>query len=405
MFMPSARVWNEMKYEPVGFWPVPINRGDEYALLLKAPLHVIKAAYRSCPVSLSVATAPTSAGTVVSTVLRIDDDPDSPLTVTGVHRYAEEQKALGRIFETGTALFVFFDELNRPVARATCALDSESCIAAHSLLSGATHPYVGEWVPTLGDVLDEIQGAIDPALAVPAKHSPVIVDVRLVLSEFQTIRITAIGEHEARDFRLEDIDEGYVQEHATWHLLENLFGKNVFHSPIVLEGTKPRELTDILGYCDAGVCFVESKATGVLAADPIRTSDRRAKNIQKQIDKGLSQLPGAMRSVQAGLSLTSKAGNPITIPVAASEMRHGIIMVSELFPSVDWTSVAEKLLKGSRETGAMLHVLDLRELRLLVGVSEDNPVHFIVHLTHRFETMCEHKSAFIRMRLGGPPLP
>ena len=393
-----------MKYEPAGFWPVPINRGDEFALLLKAPTHVIKAAYLSCPVSLSVSTTATATGLVISTVLLVADDPASPLTIAGVHRHSEEQLALEQIVRAGRALFIFFDELSRPVARAQCTLDSEACDTAASLLGNSGARYVGAWNPTLAEVLDHVQALVDPVLATSSKYAPSLVRVPLTLSDFQTTQIAAIGEHEVRQFRLEDTDEGYVLEHATWHLLENLFGVNIFHSPQVRDGDQDRELTDILGFCEASICFVEAKAVAVLSTNPTRTTERRAKNIQKQIDKGLCQLPGAMRSVAAGLPLTSIAGGLIEIPKDGL-VRHGVVMVSELLPSIDWPSVAEQLLEASKMTGAMLHVLDLQELRFLVGVSENDPVKFMVRLMHRFQVMCEAKSAYIRTRLEGPPLP
>jgi hypothetical protein len=110
MFMPSARVWNEMQFEPSGLWPVPINRGDEFALLAKLPTHVIKAAYRGCRIALTLATATTCDGTVLSTVLEICDDPASPLGIAGVHRHPEEQLALNRLMDAEECLFVFFDE-------------------------------------------------------------------------------------------------------------------------------------------------------------------------------------------------------------------------------------------------------------------------------------------------------
>lgn len=405
MFMPSERVWNEMKYEPVGFWPVPINAGDEYALLVKAPTNVLKAAYRSCPVSLFISTAATPAGTVVSTVLTIADDPASPLTIAGVHRHLEEQLAIEQIVRAGRALIVLFDELSRPVARAQCALQADARVAAASLLNDGEARYAGAWTSTLAEVLDEVQGLVDPALAVPPKYSPRILNVPLVLSDFQTIQIAAVGEHEAREFRLEDADEGFVLEHATWHLMESLFGSHIFHSPQVTEGRKTRELTDILAYCRAGICVVEAKAVAVLSTDPARTTLRRAKNIQKQIDKGLSQIPGAIRSIAARRPLTSRAGNPITLPENTGAMRHGIIMVSELFPSLDWKMIRVQLLESSRASGAMFHVLDPQELRLLIGISANEPVQLMLHLARRFELLCGAESAYIRTRLKGPPLP
>lgn len=53
----------------------------------------------------------------------------------------------------------------------------------------------------------------------------------------------------------------------------------------------------------------------------------------------------------------------------------------------------------------MLHVLDLRELRMLVGISRDDPVLFVAHLAHRFDVMTERKHAMLRTKLDGPPLP
>ena len=84
---------------------------------------------------------------------------------------------------------------------------------------------------------------------------------------------------------------------------------------------------------------------------------------------------------------------------------HGIIMVSELYPSLDWAAVRVQLLDASRATDSMFHVLDLQELRFLVGVSENNPVRLMAHLVHRFQVLSESKSAYIRTRLEGPPLP
>jgi hypothetical protein len=42
MFMPSARNWEEMKYETEGCWPLPIDKGDEFALVTKMGVSSIK---------------------------------------------------------------------------------------------------------------------------------------------------------------------------------------------------------------------------------------------------------------------------------------------------------------------------------------------------------------------------
>ena len=86
MFTPSERHWKELQSEPAAFWPLPINSGNEYAFLVKVPTHIIKAAYRLCQMTLSVATARTSEGLGVASVFSVFDDPASPIMMSAVHR-------------------------------------------------------------------------------------------------------------------------------------------------------------------------------------------------------------------------------------------------------------------------------------------------------------------------------
>lgn len=404
MFMPSARVWNEMKYEPVGFWPVPINQGDEYAFLLKAPTHVIKAAYRACPVRLSVATAWTSCGRVMATVVTIVDDPASPLGVSGVHRHGEEQLALTEALRLGHTLFVFFDELSRPVARAHCVIEPVACNEAISCLQPYNDWYEGSWNSTLAEVLDEVDAIVDPTRTAQPNHAPTLISIGLTLTDFETNKIYAVGDREVRKFKLDDLEEGNGLEQTTWHLLVDLLGQNIYHSPQVTEWAETRELTDILTFCDAGVILFEAKAAAVLTTDPNRSTERRAKNIQKQIDKGIAQLLGGMRSINSSLPLTAKSGSSIQLPDGIGPNHIGVIMVSELLPCVDWNTVAQQLVNASKAAGAFLLVLDLQELRFLVGVSKE-PVELMARLIKRHMIMVEVGSAFIRTRLDGPPLP
>lgn len=290
------------------------------------------------------------------------------------------------------------------MARAECTLDPEGCDRAVKLVENSAARYIGAWNDTLGEVLDELQARIDPALTAPGNFAPSIEEIKLSLANFQTIKIAAIGDQEVREFRLEDTDEGFVLEQGAWHLLVDLFGDGIFHSPRVTEGSKTRELTDVLGFCSAGICVVEAKAMAVLTTDPHRTTERRAKNVKKQIDRGVDQVLGAIRNIAAGLTLTSQKGALISFPTDMSWLRHGIIMVSDLHPFVDWEDVAADLLSESIQANVALHVLDLHELRKLVSVS-DSPVQFMVHLVHRFQTMARCKSAYIRTRFDGPPPP
>lgn len=404
MFMPSARTWQEMKYEPAGFWPVPINRGDEFAFLLKAPTNVIKSAYRSAPTTLSVAMAATHGGNVLATVLAVADDPSAPLGVSGIARHTEEHTALRSVLKQGETLFVFFDELSRPVVRAKCFLDHSAAHAALTLMESVHPLYTGAWTALLAEVLDEVDAIVDPTRSAIARHRPELVRIPLQLTDFETNKITSIGEREALEFRLDDPDEGYGLEQTTWHLLVDLFKEDIVHSPQVPDGQGFRELTDILCFSDLGMCLIEAKAIAVLTTDPNRHTDRRARNVQKQIDKGVNQIPGALRKLKAGAPLSEQSGRPISIPGEIGPHRIGVIMVSELLPSIDWCAVASQLIEAAVAADAPLVVLDLQELRMLVGIST-SPEHFLTHVARRFDIMVENRSAYIRTKLDGPPLP
>ncbi len=405
MFIPSERNWEEMKYEAAGCWPLPINKGDEFALVTKMPTSSIKAVLRSCPVSLTVARAITPDGVVLAITLKVEDDPTAALMLAGILRHAEEQVALDNILRTGRTIMVFFDEASRPVARAQCMLDESECVAASALLADGVH-YAGAWTPLLGAVLDEVQSHSDPQLVVPTKYAPTYVTVPLTLVEFETTRMTTIGTNgEVLEFRLDDPDEGYGLEQSTWHLLENLFTGCIFHSPKVQENAGMRELTDILIHCEPGLCLIEAKAADILTTSLERSTERRAKSVQKQIDKGISQLVGAFKNLRANLPLFTKTGSPLLIPKSIGSIRQGIVMVSEMLPSLDWGGIAANLIAASEKSGAMLHVLDLQELRILVGISRNNPALFAAYLSHRFDIMLERKHAMLRTVLNGPPMP
>jgi hypothetical protein len=68
-----------------------------------------------------------------------------------------------------------------------------------------------------------------------------------------------------------------------------------------------------------------------------------------------------------------------------------------MHPSVEWEALARRIIDMSVEQKAIFHVLDLTELRQIVGVGEKPE---IVHsvLCQRFAAIAKAKTAFVRAR-------
>jgi len=76
-----------------------------------------------------------------------------------------------------------------------------------------------------------------------------------------------------------------------------------------------------------------------------------------------------------------------------------------MMPCLDWEAIGKQLITASQKNNAMFHILDLQELRVLIGISGDRPDLLLAHLSNRFMVMVERKHALLRVRLNGPPLP
>ncbi len=142
-----------------------------------------------------------------------------------------------------------------------------------------------------------------------------------------------------------------------------------------------------------GIFIFETKAISILTTTPARDTKRRVKNLHKQIKKALGQLSGAVRSLRDGNEVITGSGTKINFD--RSILPHMIIVVSELLPFGDWSDIVSEAIGLVRKSNVMVHILDLRELTLLVAVSE-NADAFDYNLMKRFRHFIQCKSVFIR---------
>jgi hypothetical protein len=217
------------------------------------------------------------------------------------------------------------------------------------------------------------------------------VNLRLTSPVISTIHAVGTGR-----FKLDDRDEGGGLEQSAHQLIEGLYPQSHYRAPQIQEGAASRELTDLLAVSPAGLCLVESKALSVINANISRLTSKRVGQVQKDIDKGLRQLTGAVRKVRSDAQITDRTGNEIQIPDRMNILINAIILISEMHPQLDWRGVASELItRSGRNT--LIHILDLAELRFLVGAS-GHPNTFTINLVNRFTVITNTRSAFVRTR-------
>ena len=396
MHVPSSDVYPQLQVEPAGIWFVPAIGDDTHAILLKSPSNILKALIKGASIKLGFSLKETPSGKVLMSVIYIYDDKDAPVITISEHIQDFQQVALVEILNlrTHTPIF-FYDELTRNIAQANCEFDrsKEDVI---DLIGDVNDLYVGKPnsdVIKAMDYLEEISEGVITNDPLPVKH---IVVTELTLNQFSEFNLDLVGIREVERFNIADKDEGGGLERSVWHLLESLFQDKIYRSPQVVKGNNVRELTDILATSEYGIFLIESKVTAVLSVANEQTSARRAKNIETQIKKALRQLTGSVKSVQKNLQISTSDGQEIE--VNREILPHAIVLISEMYPAIDWSAITIELFKIGIKSKAMFHILDLYELATLVGRSE-TVNQFDYFLMERAKKVVNMQSAFIRTRI------
>jgi hypothetical protein len=220
----------------------------------------------------------------------------------------------------------------------------------------------------------------------------------------RTINIVGITFDGAGWFRLDDAAEGAEGsglEQSIHQLLDDLFGERLYRSPQVQHGPGRRELIDIMGIGPEAPVLIESKVRAVLAAQPQSSLEKHARRMDKAVEKGLKQLGGAIRRLRSGVEVYRHSGEAIAVTAADLVNIEAIVLISSMNPQMNWERITSQVLEAAKTHQAFFHVLDLTELRKLVGIS-GSTVRLHLNLIKRFLAMQKAGSAYIRCRFPMP---
>lgn len=395
MHIPSTDVYPELMVEPSGIWFVPTIGDDTHAILLKSPSNILKALIKGAPVKLGFSLKDTPSGKVLMSVIYIKDDKDAPVITISQHIQDFQQVALIEILNLRTYTPIFFyDELVRNIAEAKCEFDGnkENVI---SLIGNVNDLYVGESNSDVIKAMDHLEEIAEGVITNDPLALKQIVVTELTLNRFNEYNLYVAGLREVGRFGIADKDEGGGLEQSVWQLLEGLFQDKIYRSPQVVKGNNIRELTDILATSEYGIFLIESKVTAVLNISEEQASSRRAKNIENQIKKALRQLVGALKSIQQNSQIITSDDQEIKIN--REIIPHAIVLISEMYPAIDWDTITNEFFTTWIKSKAVFHILDLRELAMLVGGSKT--VNLFDHfLMQRAKEVVNMQNVFVRTR-------
>lgn len=383
-----------MHVEHASLWIVPVGEARRPYLLLKMPSHILKQIVKGCSLVVWLACYARGNDNIMMQGLIIHEPGDSPLIVVGRLRDTDELEAIRRLLVDLETDVILFDELARPVARSSITIANSDADQIKRHLPQEI--WTGEYSEQIDAILDDFQYRLDPWLVDQVGSPPEWMhSLAISTGPFTANDICAIVAHGAHFSCLSDSDEGRGLEQAVTHLLDSLYGNDLHRSPEVLSGGKRRELTDVLALHEIGACIFEVKALARLQQST--SAKRTISNIYKDISKGFAQLRGAIRSIRSGAVVSDSNGVKLDCCIDAKMLPQAIVLLSDMYPSLDWVRIRDDLLKHAAETGVYFHVFDLHELRVLVGVSP-TPKHLLVHLSDRFNKIVEHDHAFVRGR-------
>lgn len=397
MFIPPSRIREEMQIEQGSAWFVPVGNERRPYLLIKLPTFSLKRLVATGELEFHFGLYEAAGHSVFIQGFIVGDSDEHPTVVVGLVRHEEELGSIRDVALAGKAVIVLFDELARPVARGEAVLDAG---AANEIVGKVPQSvYTGESNDMTARVLDDFEFRLDPALGKQEGAAPLwLSSVKLSCGSFQITDIYGLGVYGAHQFSLLDDDEGGGLEQSLWQLLENVYGADLHRSPTLVRGSCSRELTDVLAAHPMGACLFESKALAGVRS--VTTSARRTSNVRKDIVKGLRQLSGAIRGVRNEGKVCDADGEEIECVVDRELLPQAIVLLSEMDPGLDWRWVAEQIVEYSTETGVFFHVMDLHELRVLMGVAF-TPKHLLVNLSRRYDVIRQAGHAYARARM--PP--
>jgi hypothetical protein len=363
MHILSARYRSEFLAVPqlVRFTMAEGRDGSEATLLIKSSTLTLKYLLRLKRFKLFVFRIDQE---WIAYAVQIDDDPNHPATLWSILEYDDEVSALQTLIKNPKCFVFLFNELAVNVAWGEVDIDLSNEASRGLIESAKLHP-ADEVTASMkvGDLIDEVHGG-------QLLPNECYATEPLETSEWHPIESHYITNSISTSLlSIFETDEGRQQEEAALWLIDSLHATGAVMRPQIQEGTRSRELSDLLLSYEHGYFLIESKSLSIFARESLPNRDKLARDITKHLQKATSQLQGSVKNLRRGHPIMDLKEQEIK--VEKSKAPHVIVLVPDLTLLSDATEFGGDFIqRASLECGGFFHILDPSELLRVVQASE-----------------------------------
>lgn len=229
------RIYREIISEEVAHWFISDRFGKK--ILFKFSTPTIKSIMCGCKIQLFFMIDFNESSKYMLIGVRVFDDSNNYLNVTGIHRYQYEHDALESILKEDEVYVEFLNELNICAVNAKLRFEYQQKRKFQDLINNQKF-YVGDFTTETGKALDRLENILNE------NNNEDIYFIDCLVSEFNEIKSYLYGENEVNSYNLIS-EDGTALENLVWASAQGVFKSNIYKNPLVFKNNKNRELTDI----------------------------------------------------------------------------------------------------------------------------------------------------------------
>lgn len=384
----NTKILAYLNNELHGVWIDNENRNIH--IILKSSLPVIKSVWSGAPIHLLVGLSTKKNILVIG--MQIEDNVDNPFLLAYPPREEDEIKGLDLLLSghyDGIQLTIFDShtmrvmdlQVNVPENLPDKYLE-KFCANFYSLSSGFR-----EGNEAMDEFCNNALTVNEKIISLPLS----IIDKKAYLASVYEPNDTKLT-YEFSDSK--NGSEGYEQEALINHALRQVFSpEEVFFSPGIIEGSKKRELVDILVVENDCVLSIQSKASSLIEMG-LKSHEKLCSMYKKKALQGIGQVKGVIPILNDDVVINHN-GSDFFIK-RQSCVYHLVIISDLVLEKADAENIYEEISSLKESKGAKVLVMSLDGLVNFIKLSRLNKLIFWKMLETKYNFSIKNRTILIK---------